>query len=380
MADKILFVDDETSVLDGYRRILFRDYEVYTAEGGAEGLAAIREHGPFSVVISDMRMPEMSGAQFLAEVRRQSPDSVRMLLTGYASLDAAMEAVNQGNIFRFLTKPCTKEVLVAAINAGLAQYRLTTVERELLERTLMGSIKLLTEVLSAASPEAFGRSMRIAHYVRHLVAKFALPSPWRFEAAAMLSQLGCVTLDPEFVKESYVADNLSPEDRVRFTAHPEIAKRLLDNIPRLEPIAWMIGQQLILEAKQGSQDAPSTFDKDILLGARMLRLAVAIDGLRMQGLTCDDAIVKIHDRQSEFGSELVEALADIEPETAAMELRKVAASKLTTGMILQQEIRTKSGMLVVPNGHEITHALLIKINNYAAAGTIGRDIMVLAPD
>ena len=103
MADKILFVDDEPQVLDGLKRMLYKDFEVDTALGGEQALTAIRVVGPYSVVISDMRMPGMSGAQFLTKVRQTSPDTVRMLLTGYSDLIAAMEAVNEGNIFRFLT-------------------------------------------------------------------------------------------------------------------------------------------------------------------------------------------------------------------------------------------------------------------------------------
>jgi DNA-binding NtrC family response regulator len=121
MPAKILFVDDEAAVLAGYDRTLHREFEVDTAAGGELGLKAINSSGPYAVVISDMRMPGMSGAQFLAKARQSSPDMVRMLLTGYTDLSAAMEAVNEGNIFRFLTKPCAKEVLVAAINSGVEQ-------------------------------------------------------------------------------------------------------------------------------------------------------------------------------------------------------------------------------------------------------------------
>ena len=379
MFNKILFVDDEPPVLEGYERLLHRDYEVETAVGGEAGLASIRDFGPYSVVISDMRMPGMNGAQFLAQVRQNAPDAVRMLLTGHADLDAAMNAVNQGNIFRFLTKPCDKEILISAINAGLTQYRLITAERELLENTLMGSIKVLTEVLSAASPEAFGRSMRIARYVRHLVDKFSLPSPWRFEAAAMLSQLGCVTLDPALIKASYVGEHLSPEDRVRFAAHPKVANELLVNIPRMEPIAWMISQQLTAETRHGNPGVPAPYAEDVVLGAKILKLAVALDNLRMRGLSDTDAIERLRDRRTEFGPELIEALKDIEPETARMELRKVPASLLATGMILQQEIRTHTGMLVVPEGQTITQALLIKLDNFSRAGTIGKEVMALVP-
>ncbi len=321
----------------------------------------------------------MNGAQFLAQVRQTTPDTVRMLLTGYTDLDAAMAAVNEGNIFRFLTKPCAKEVLATAITTGLVQYRLITAEKELLERTLMGSIKVLTDVLSAASPEAFGRSMRIARCVRHLVSKFNLPSPWRFEAAAMLSQLGCVTLATEVIQAAYLGENLSPENQARFAAHPQVARDLLVNIPRLEPIAWMIGQQLLQETPQPAPEMPAAGAEAIVCGAKMLKLAVAFDDLRMKGLSDEHAIAKLRVRRGEFGPELVDALGSIKPESAKMEVRKVPSSKLATGMILEQEIRTLTGMLVVAKGQEITHALLIKLDNFSRAGTIEKEIMALVP-
>jgi len=379
MADKILFVDDEPAVLDGYKRILHKEFDVNTANGGEQALAEIHEHGPFAVVISDMRMPGMNGSQFLAQVRQTAPDTIRMLLTGHADLNAAMDAVNEGNIFRFLTKPCEKDVLGKAITTGLVQYRLVTAEKELLENTLMGSIKVLTDVLAAASPEAFGRSMRIARYVRHLVTKFSLGSPWRFEAAAMLSQLGCVTLDPEVVQAEYVGKSLSPEDHARFLAHPQVARDLLVNIPRLEPIAWMISQQLTTEPLPKKSNAPGQPTGDIVPGAMMLKLAVAFDSLRMRGVSEEDAIINLHSRHTEFETAIVDALADMKSVGVKMEVRKVAVSKLVAGMILHQEIRNRTGMLVVPSGQEVTYALLTKLENFSQAGKIDKEVMVLAP-
>jgi FixJ family two-component response regulator len=133
-ADRILFVDDEKGVLDGYERLLRKDFYVSVASSGQEGLAAIAEHGPFGVVISDMRMPGMNGAEFLCQVKQIAPDTIRMLLTGYTDLSAAIDAVNEGNIFRFLTKPSSKETLVDAINIGLKQYHVATAEREIIKR------------------------------------------------------------------------------------------------------------------------------------------------------------------------------------------------------------------------------------------------------
>jgi FixJ family two-component response regulator len=134
MSEKILFVDDEPQILDGYKRMLYRDFAVDIAVGGELGLAMIHDCGPYAVVISDMRMPGMNGAQFLAQVRAKVPDTVRMLLTGYTDLDGAIAAINEGNILRFLTKPCDKETLIDAISFGLAQYRSVTAEKKLVKK------------------------------------------------------------------------------------------------------------------------------------------------------------------------------------------------------------------------------------------------------
>jgi CheY-like chemotaxis protein len=127
---KVLFVDDEPLVLDALRRMLHDKFHIYTANSGEKGLASVEQNGPFAVVISDMRMPGMNGAEFLAHIRKDAPDTVRMLLTGFTDLDAAIAAVNEGNIFKFLTKPCRKDALVSAIDLGLAQYRSTVAGKE----------------------------------------------------------------------------------------------------------------------------------------------------------------------------------------------------------------------------------------------------------
>jgi FixJ family two-component response regulator len=136
MVDKILFVDDDPEILEGFQRLLRKEFVVTVASGGQEGLAAIKQDGPFAVVISDMRMPGMSGAEFLAKMRQKAPETVRMLLTGQTDMHAAIDAINEGNIFRFLTKPCRKEDLVNAINLGLAQYHSVVAEKELVKKAL----------------------------------------------------------------------------------------------------------------------------------------------------------------------------------------------------------------------------------------------------
>jgi FixJ family two-component response regulator len=378
LVDKILFVDDEPAFLTQYELLLGPEFEIDTAVGGAQALTVIHERGPYAVVVSDMRMPGMSGVQLLASVSTIAPDTTRMVLSGCSDFDAALDAVNEGHVFRFLVKPCEKRALVNAITSGLVQYRLVTSEKDLLENTLMGSIKVLTDVLSAVNPETFGKSIRVTRYVRHLVAKFHLPSSWCFEAAAMLSQIGCIMLDRDLIQAAYVDLNLSAQDRTRFESHPIVAKNLLANVRRLEPVAWMISHQLPGQTLQNPPQVPGMPAAILAVGAKILQVAVAFDDLIMRGVSREEAVLRLQ-RRSEFDRDLVNALGELHPEASKMELRKVSISRLTVGMILQQDLRNRAGLLVVAKGQEVTVALLARMEHFAEARLIDDDVVVLVP-
>ncbi len=127
------------------------------------------KNGPYAVVVSDFRMPVMDGIKFLIQVKETAPETVRMMLTGNTDLPTAIDAINQGQIFRFLTKPCSGELLIQTLDAGLRQYQLITAEKDLLEKTLKESISLLTDVLAIVNTKAYGRSLRIQQLVAHIV-------------------------------------------------------------------------------------------------------------------------------------------------------------------------------------------------------------------
>src|SRR5579862_170915 len=165
---RILFVDDEPNVLQGIARTLRNEYDVTTAESAAAALEILNNSQPFAIVVSDLGMPGRDGISFLSEVHRVAPDTVRMLLTGQADLDGAIAAINEGAIFKFLTKPMPPATLSRALAGAATQYRLVTSERVLLEQTLRGSMQALTDVLSLAQPTAFGRVTRLKRHVTEL--------------------------------------------------------------------------------------------------------------------------------------------------------------------------------------------------------------------
>ena len=370
MNGKILFVDDELEVLEGYKRILRRDFQLTTVLNGEEAIAEIARNGNYEVVVSDMLMPGMDGIQLLSRVRGISPQTIRVILTGHADIENAMNAVNDGAVFRFLTKPCPAEVLKRTLTACLVQYHLVTAERDLLENTLMGAIKVLTDVLSLANPAAFGRSLRIKRYVQHMVRALQLEMPWRYEAAAMLSQLGCITLDPELLEAAYCAATIPPEEQVNFNMHPAIARDLLTNIPRMEGIAWIVGQQL------GAGCVDKNVNDSLKTGAVILQIAIVFDKLRRQGRSDLEAIAELKAGYN-FDVRIVQALGTLPPEVPETKTRVVEISSLEPGMVLDEEIRSTIGLLLAGKGQEVTYPLVVRLKNFHRRRLINDNVVVL---
>ena len=377
MSEKILLVDDEPNVLQACERLLHKRFEMDAAVGGAAALNAIKTTGPYAVVLSDLRMPQMDGIELLTKVKNFAPDTVRIMLTGNADVKTALAAVNDGNIFRFLTKPCDKQTLIAALTAGLTQYRLVTSEKDILEKTLAGSLTVLTEALSMASPAAFSRAMRLRRYMGHIATKLSLANRWKFELAAMLSQLGCMTMAPETINAVYAGKPLSPKEQALYDTHPRIAWDLLKNIPRLESVAWMIAHQ----------NQPGTVDGDInnpelaerRLGAQLLAVTLAFDTRVRQGSSRTEAASALGRKHSDVDSRVMMALVEVEPEDMERKVRMCSIEEISPGMVIDQDMRTESGFLIIARHQEVTPAVILKLKNYYHMGVIGADIAVSEP-
>jgi len=170
----ILCVDDEPRVVDGLALHLRKDYRVLIANSGQSALQLLKEQGAPAVVVSDMRMPGMDGAVLLKQIKNLYPDTTRILLTGEPGRDAAISAVNEAQIFRFLTKPCPPDQLRAAIDAAVSQHRLLSAERVLLQETLVGCIRTLVDILALTHPAAFGRTTRVTRLAMQLATAIGL--------------------------------------------------------------------------------------------------------------------------------------------------------------------------------------------------------------
>ena len=370
MHKKILFVDDDVNLLDGYKRQLRKQFLLETAVGGTEALKILSGNGTFAVVVSDMRMPGMNGIEFLSKVRQQHPESVRMMLTGNADLQTAIDAVNEGSIFRFLTKPCAPEYMAKTLLAGLEQYRLIFCERELLEKTLRGCVKVLTEILSLVNPSAFSCASRIKRYVKHVARELQLPNVWQYEVAAMLSQVGCVTLPQAVINKIYCRRELSYVENKMFKSHPKVAGKLMEKIPRLDIVARMIeGQHILFKEYTGAENW-SGDDRAAALGAQILKVALDYDKLVVRAISPKTALSVLRKRKDEYNPAIVNALENLELDQVKVAQREITVAELEIGMVTDEHVKSKKGLMLVPRGHEVTYTVLERMRNFAH-GKIG---------
>ncbi len=358
MTEKVLCVDDEPLVLRGYERHLRRRFSLETAVDPREALRMVREQGPYAVVVSDMRMPGIDGIRLLAEVRAASPDTVRIMLTGNADQQTAVDAVNEGCIFRFLTKPCMPDILAGAIEAGLQQYSLVRAEKELLSKTLTGSVQLLTEILGLVKPPAFGRLDNLRRLVRGMCAHLQFPNPWEVELAAMLSQIGCVAVPDAILTKAAAGEPLSPQELKLFREHARIGGNLIAKIPRLEGVSRLVACQFV-----GLEGGPPD-DENVPYGARVLAAAIEFDRLVAGGEQPQDALALLS-ANTAHDPQILTALARLLEIDYAV--RSVHVHELELGMILDENVCSTSGELLLARGSEIVPWMRDRLLAYAAS-------------
>jgi CheY-like chemotaxis protein len=372
---RVLFVDDEPNVLDSIRRQLRKSCEILTATSGAEALALLKDTGPVALVISDMRMPGMSGAELLAKIRDLYPDTVRMILSGQADLDSTIAAINDGHIFRFLTKPSHEEALRRAVAAGLEQYELITTRKELLEKTLQGLVEMLTDILGITNPVARRRTGRVRQYSAAIASALKFTMPWDLRLATLLSQLGCITLPVTLLDKLYAGTPLDDDEQRLYRRHPEVAAALISRIPQLGPVAAMVARQQQVTDFSSLPADVSEWPAEHVAGV-ILAVATALDDLMATGEQPADALKRLEKSLPGLPGAIVEAVRAVHMHSAYMDICWVGFDELRPGMVLDEDIIADNGETLMFRGEEITSPLLTQLREATAAPSAGEPVSV----
>jgi response regulator RpfG family c-di-GMP phosphodiesterase len=350
MTKKVLLVDDDELILHGYHRTLHRTFDLEVAMGGVQALQALEHHGPFAVLVADMRMPGMTGLDVLREAQRLTPDTTRIMLTGNLDQKTATDAVNEGQVFRFLTKPCPPPALASTIQAGLRQYQLVTAEKELLNQTLMGSLQILMDLLSNLDPETYGRGKILRERAISLARTLGCEEEWDLEIAALLFPLGRIALPPELLAKVKAGARLSPQEQALLDGLPETGSRLLQAIPRLEGVASIIRYHAKgFDGSGWPQD--DVRGEAIPLGARILKPLIEFTDLEQRRRSRAVALEELALHPAHYDPQVLKALnAQFGLPPSPAPERPCPLDQLEEGMVLARSIRTRDGRPVLLAG------------------------------
>ncbi|NCD32150.1 MAG: response regulator [Spartobacteria bacterium] len=374
---RILFVDDDKNILQAMQRNLRKVFSVSVASSGQEGLELIQKSEEFAVVISDMRMPGMDGAEFLSKVKEITPHSVRIMLTGHADVGSAIAAINNGNIFRFIVKPAEPRIMASSLRAAFEQYRLVDAEHSLIEETLKKSISVLVNMLSLTHPMAFSQSMRVKEMVMQMVQLLHLEDGWKYEIAAMLSQLGAVTVPTDVLQKYYEGVPLTKDEESMIQEYPGAGSRLIMNIPRLEDVALMISRmQHAATGDVVSDDLDGYSEED--LGAMILRTAIDYDLLLIRGFDRSYALISMQSERGVYHPKIMSVLGRLKLENMKQTLRLVRVAELSNGMILGEDVRARTGMLIVTKGQVVSDTVRRCLMNNAIQGNISDTLRIVS--
>ena len=340
------------------------------AESGDEGIAALRDKGPFAVVVCDMNMPGKTGIEVLAEIGEISPDTVRIMLTGQTDLETAMNAVNQGNIFRFFTKPCPAEMLAAGLDAALEQYRLVTAERDLLNKTLAGSIKVLTDILALIDPESFGRTERARGWARDVADALGLQRHfWKLEMATMLAPIGLAAVPQGIAKKARSNLDLTQVERDMVEASAETAHKLICNIPRLQEVAsYVLYQGKNVDGSGFPRDDKA--GNDIPIGARIVRILSDLALSQEKGADLDDTLDLMGKYEGVYDQKLLQLIAPVilkdqaSKQSATVETLSIPLHMMQIGDVLLTPILDlENEDLILAKGSAVTELYIKRLSN-----------------
>jgi response regulator RpfG family c-di-GMP phosphodiesterase len=414
----VLCVDDEPNILSALKRVLRgAGHVVLSANSGATALAML-EQMPVDLLISDMRMPGMDGAQLLEQVQQRWPHVVRVLLTGHADMASTVAAINRGQVFRYLHKPWNEHELLGAVQQGLDRLalqrehdRLEALTRsqneqlrslnealearvqartadlkeanDKLRRHYLKSIKVFSNLLELRGAQFAGHGRRVAETARNIARKMARPEDevLAIFVAGLLHDIGLLGVADQLLARPVA--RYADDELALYRAHPAQAEQTLMALDDLQAVVPLIRGHH--ERFDGNGFPDRLAGADIPLGARILAVADVFDDLQNGHLTearlsSQEARTLMRlQRGIQFDPEVLDVFLFItEPQAPAAPLLATPTAALAPGMVLSQDLVSNHGLLMLTAGHRLTQALIERIREFEAREGGRLDIYVQA--
>lgn len=377
-----LLVDDNADFRDAAQHVLGDHFNLLMVENAADALKELDADREFAVLISSQNLPDMKGYDFLGEAARRTPHTVRVMLTGSDDQSTAASAVNTGHVFRFLHKSCEPKVLLRALLMASAHYDTLVAEKRLMEQTLAGSVKVLTDVLACLRPDLFQRSSKVRKFARLIAKRMDMPHAWELDLAAMLYPLGLVSVPDEVAIKYANGETLTPDERHIIDQSAAMAERLVGNISRLDMVARGIG--MCRKGFDGSgypDDDVVGFEIPVI--SRILHIAIdVVDASAFGRASFDDIGEYLTDQKRLYDPNILLLVLDIVQDPTALSQSKssneliLKPGQLEEGDIIFRDIIDKDGRLILAAGSELTDITAHRILNLARHAVIDGAISV----
>jgi response regulator RpfG family c-di-GMP phosphodiesterase len=208
--------------------------------------------------------------------------------------------------------------------------------------------------------------------------QLSIEQQWQVKMAAMLSQIGCITLPPQTMKRHYWGEPLSLDEKRMLEAHPTVGAELVRRIPRLEEVAQIISYQEKYFDGSGVPDDPIRGDQ-IPIGARVLKVALDFVRLESSGRSPREALDSLKQRQGWYDATILSALEAVLRSAAKYLAQSVTVGELRPHMILAQDIRTSDGVLLISKGHQVSETLCQRLSNLGETAGVPESILVAVP-
>ncbi|MGZ8938139.1 MAG: HD domain-containing phosphohydrolase [Limisphaerales bacterium] len=411
---RVLIVDDEEIVLIALRETLARaGYLVSTANDPLPALE-ILQNQQFAVIISDQQMPSMTGLDFLTKAKVLQPDASRMLITAVLSLDTVIDAINRGEIYRFIIKPWLREELLVTVQNAVQRYelltrnnvlqattlamneKLTQLNRELelqlsrgseqneqlshlnaaLERNLSRSIELCVQTMQTFYPTLGNQARRAFEVCRSMAEVLNLPPDQKqiLEISAWLHDIGLIGVPRTLIRKwQSEPQNLDEAERLLIEHHPILGQELAGFVHHLEGVGRIIRAHHERFDGEGYPDNLSASNIPWL--ARLLAVAVAFAESTFEQ---EDAIQAVRlQAGTAFDPEAIRVFVRAIPRAAVpRKEREVLLSELAPGMVLAKGIYTSNGLLLIPEGQQLSAPYIDKLLNHNRINPINQSLVV----
>jgi len=355
MSKSILFVDENDSIITTMPKSLQTQYRLLFASSYKEALTLLKTNDDCRLLITELGLNNKNGIKFLTHVRKNYPQTVRVVLTAQNDCSKACEALNKARIFQFLKKPCPPDILKKHIGEALLYFAKSKEKQQAMRKTLLGSVQAMVDILDLVNPEAMGLSKRIKDRVLRTGKTLGYKPLWQLELAVLLSHIGCVALPSEIVTKMDQGEKLLPEEWQIYCMHPSIASNLLANIDQMAPVAEIIQHEL------------SPLMPDQPLGSRIIKIALDLDRQERKGRDSLTILDKMSTKAKIYDPKIVKIMLKQLKQPDALPVRQLNVEDLQEGMVIAKNLTNKDGVILLLRGQTISKASLIRLKSFHIA-------------